>query len=83
MIYPKECYEVIILAKKKTKKNYLFKRCGDDSSSVGAFYFLGMVGAAVYYVSTATSFSMGFIGLLKAIVWPAFLVFALMKSLGM
>jgi hypothetical protein len=49
----------------------------------GAVYGLGFVGAAVYYISTATGFWMGVLGFLKAIVWPAFLVFGLLKSLGM
>jgi hypothetical protein len=49
----------------------------------GCFYFLGALGAAIYYISTATSFWVGVLGVLKAIVWPAFLVFELMKYLGM
>jgi len=49
----------------------------------GAFYGLGFIGGAVYYISTATSFWMGVLGILKAIVWPAFLIFELMKFLGM
>jgi hypothetical protein len=48
-----------------------------------AFYFLGFIGAAVYYISTATSFWTGVLGFLKALVWPAFLVFELLKFLGM
>ncbi|MFH0798233.1 MAG: hypothetical protein V1906_02360, partial [Candidatus Woesearchaeota archaeon] len=49
----------------------------------GAAYGLGIVGAAVYYISTATGFWMGVLGFLKALVWPAFLVHAAMKFLGM
>jgi len=48
----------------------------------GAIYGLGFIGALVYYLSTATSFWMGVVGVLKAIVWPAFLVFGLLKSMG-
>jgi hypothetical protein len=48
-----------------------------------ALYGLGFVGAIIYYVSTATSFWMGVLGVLKAIVWPAFLVYVLLKSSGM
>ena len=47
-----------------------------------ALYFLGFVGAAIYYISTATGFWMGALGLLKAIVWPAFLVYEALKALG-
>ena len=49
----------------------------------GAFYGLGFVGALVYYLTTATSFWMGVIGVLKAIVWPAFLVYEILKFLKM
>ena len=49
----------------------------------GCAYFIGFVGALVYYFSTATSFWGGVWGLVKALVWPAFLVFELMKYLGM
>jgi hypothetical protein len=47
----------------------------------GAVYGLGFIGAAVYYISTATGFWMGVLGFLKAIVWPAFLVYKLLKGL--
>jgi len=46
-------------------------------------YGLGFVGAAIYYISTATTFWMGVVGFLKAIVWPAFLVYEALKYLGM
>jgi len=48
----------------------------------GAVYGLGFIGAAVYYISTATGFWMGVLGVLKAIVWPAFVVFDLLKFLA-
>jgi len=51
--------------------------------SGGCLYFLGMVGAAIYYISSATGFWVGVWGVIKALVWPAFLVFELMKGLGM
>ena len=50
--------------------------------SGGAIYGLGFIGAAVYYISTATGFWMGVLGFLKALVWPAFLVFGLLKLVG-
>ena len=48
----------------------------------GVVYGLGVVGAAVYHISHATGFWMGVIGFLKAIVWPAFLVYGLLNFLG-
>ena len=48
----------------------------------GAIYFVGFVGAAIYYVSHATDFWMGALGLLKSMVWPAFLVYEALNKLG-
>lgn len=44
----------------------------------GGLYFLGAIGAAVYYIQQSTSFWMGVLGVLKALVWPAFLVYKLL-----
>lgn len=49
----------------------------------GAFYGLGFLGALVYYITTANGLWAGLIGVLKAIFWPAFLIYELMKFLGM
>jgi uncharacterized membrane protein len=49
----------------------------------GGAYGLGFVGAAVYFIGHAAGFWAGVLGLLKAIVWPAFVVYALMQHLGM
>lgn len=53
------------------------------NAPASAMYGLGIVGAAVYFISTATSFWMGALGILKAIVWPAFFVYEIFKFLGM
>ncbi|MCP4311799.1 MAG: hypothetical protein GY790_11085 [Bacteroidetes bacterium] len=47
-----------------------------------AVYGVGIIGAAIYYITIASGFWMGVLGLLKALVWPAFLVFEALKSLG-
>lgn len=47
-----------------------------------AVYGLGLIGAAVYYIQVATGFWAGFLGLLKAIVWPAFLVYEVLTHLA-
>lgn len=46
-----------------------------------AVYCLGFIGAAVYYISAASGFWMSVVGFLKAIVWPAFLVYDLLEFL--
>ncbi len=48
----------------------------------GAVYGLGFIGAAIYFISMATTFWTGVLGFLKAIVWPAFLVYEVFKYLG-
>lgn len=50
--------------------------------SGNAVYCLGILGAAVYYIQQADGFWNGIVGILKALVWPAFLVYELLKSLA-
>ena len=49
----------------------------------GMVYCLGFIGSAVYYAGNAPSFWAGVIGVIKSLVWPAFVVFELMKFIGM
>jgi hypothetical protein len=46
-------------------------------------YGLGFVGALVYYLGHAATFWLGVLGFFKAIVWPAMLVYEMMKYLSM
>lgn len=52
------------------------------SAGTGSIYGLGFIGAVIYYISNATDFWMGLLGFLKSLVWPAFLVYELLGSLG-
>ncbi|MBN2367964.1 hypothetical protein JXC34_03020 [Candidatus Woesearchaeota archaeon] len=65
------------MAKKKISKEM------SCNGPAGAVYGLGFIGALIYYITTAASFWAGVLGVLKAIVWPAFVVYGLLKSLGM
>lgn len=47
-----------------------------------AVYGLGLIGAWIYFIGTAGTFWLGVLGFLKGLVWPAFLVYAALKSLG-
>jgi len=80
------------MAKKKVVKEKTMDKCCDcgkkcgskmNCGSGGCVYGLGLIGAVIYYISTSTGFWNGVLGVLKALVWPAFLVFELMKSLSM
>lgn len=46
-----------------------------------AVYGLGFIGAAIYFIGAASTFWMGVLGFLKAIVWPVFLVLEAFKVL--
>lgn len=46
-------------------------------------YGLGLIGAWVYYLGQAETFWIGVLGILKGIVWPAMLVYELLKYLNM
>ncbi len=60
----------------------IMKNFKNNADGGGGIYGLGFVGAAIYYISTASGFWMGVVGLLKSIVWPAFLVYEAFKALG-
>jgi hypothetical protein len=66
---------------KKTDWNW--KDCKPNRGASGAVYGLGFIGAVIYYLTTATTILAGLIGIVKAIFWPAFVVYGLLKLLGM
>ncbi len=59
------------------------KQTVQDNGPSGAVYGLGFIGAAIYFISTAGSFWMGVLGVLKAMIWPAYLVYGLLAYMGM
>jgi len=64
---------------KKRKINNNICNCHTCS---GGFYGLGFIGAVIYFISVAPSFWTGVLGVLKAIVWPVFLVLEVLKFVG-
>ena len=54
-------------------------KCQAPSSAI---YGLGLIGAAIFFIGQATSFWMGVLGILKAFVWPVFLVLEAFKSMA-
>lgn len=52
-----------------------------EVSSQAPVYGLGLIGAAIYYLQHAATFWMGLLGVLKALLWPAFLVYEALKYL--
>jgi hypothetical protein len=61
----------------------VFKRGKDGGSSSCGVYGLAAIGAAVYYIHNATSFWMGVLGILKALVWPAMVAYRVFEFFGM
>lgn len=59
------------------------KKRGNKNMKCGAFYGLGFLGAAVYFIQTAGGFWMGVLGILKALVWPAMVVYKVLELLKM
>ena len=58
------------------------KRMRADGTS-SATYGLAFVGALIYFVQHATSFWGVVLGILKAIIWPAVLIYKLLEFLKM
>jgi hypothetical protein len=69
---------------KRNIKKRIMRSMKDKSphKNCGGGYFLGFIGAVIYYISTATGFWDGVLGVLKALVWPAFLVYEVLKFLA-
>ena len=69
------------MKKTKTKqKKEVCKTPSCNTAKCGCMYGLAFLGAAIHYLSVATGFWSGVLGILKAAVWPVFLV---LKILGM
>lgn len=55
----------------------------NQGGPIGFTLFLGFIGAAVYFVQHSDGFGGFLLALLKAVVWPAFLVHRAFELLGM
>ena len=63
------------LKKKIAKKTKKLGKVEIKTSKSSGLYFLGFVGAVIFFVSHANGFWDGVLAFLKALVWPAFLVY--------
>ena len=55
---------------------------GNNAAS-GGVYGLAFIGALVYFLQHADTFWIGVLGFLKAIIWPAILVYKILEFLKM
>jgi hypothetical protein len=58
-----------------------FEKAKNNNGGGGIVYCLGVIGALVYYIQQADSFWMGVWGVFQALVWPAFVVYDLLRHL--
>jgi hypothetical protein len=56
------------------------KKVDTSHGSAGALYFVGFIGALVYWMQAAVGFGAVVTGFLKALVWPAYIVYKLLES---
>lgn len=64
-------------------KEWCKEKGGSKSAShgsAGALYFVGFIGALIYWWQAAIGFGAVVTGLGKAIVWPAYVVYKLLES---
>ena len=54
-----------------------------EHKTSGGLYGLAFIGAAVYFIQHSTSFWEGVLGFLKALVWPAIVMYKLLEFLKM
>lgn len=69
--------------KKKFKgweKNKKKKKSGSDHASSGSLYFVGSIGSLVYWLQAAVGFGAVVTAFLKAMTWPAYIVYKLLES---
>lgn len=52
-----------------------------DNGTGGVIYGLGFIGAAIFFIGNAVTFGAGVLGFLKALVWPAILIYEAFKFL--
>ncbi len=64
-----------------TQHNHEGKKPMKDNGAFGGIYGLALIGAAVYFIQHATTFWGGVLGLVKAVFWPALLIYHLLEYL--
>lgn len=58
-------------------------RNGHTNGASSAVFGMGFIGAAVYFIQNADTFWMGVFGILKALVWPALLIYKALEYFKM
>lgn len=53
------------------------------NSGSSAIYAIGIIGALVYYLESASSILEGIIGIVKSIFWPGLIVYKILELLNL
>lgn len=56
------------------------KQATANHGTSGALYFVGFVGSLVYWMQAAVGFGAVVTGILKSLVWPAYIVYKLLET---
>ncbi len=54
-----------------------------DNGFLGGVYGMAFIGAAIYFISHATSLWMGIVGFFEAIFWPAVIMYKVLELLAL
>ncbi len=54
-----------------------------DNGFLGGIYGMAFIGAAIYFIQHATGFWMGVVGFIKAIFWPAVVLYKVLELLNL
>jgi len=62
------------------KQKTMSKKSHHGGGGGGHLYFVGMIGSFVYWMQAAVGFGAVVTGVLKSLVWPAYVVYKLLES---
>lgn len=65
----------------KNEKNFI--KVVKQESQLGFVYFLTFIGAAIYWVQQASGFGEFLVAIMKAVVWPAFVMHRILGLLSL
>jgi hypothetical protein len=51
------------------------------TEQTSAVYGMAFIGALIYFIQHASTFTEGLLGFLKALVWPAYLIYKVLEFL--
>jgi len=71
------------MANEKETKCCTDKKPSGGGAAAGGTYGLAFIGALIYFLQHADTFWMGVLGILKAIVWPAILIYKILEFLNL